>query len=122
MKYDEKKLPNVLHFHPKDEAKKSLKATSLKATIVDIKDVILPDFSDEEVLKKLFNSEDITNEPSLTAKIHEVLSQQKRENELHQAIEHVIDQAKGSMEVAIPTTIMREEMAARVKQLGDRMG
>lgn len=121
-KYDEKKLPHVLHFHPKDEAKKGLKAATVSATIVDIKNVILPDFSDTEVLKKLFQSDEITSQESLKAKIHEVLGQQKRENALHQSVEHVIEQATASMSVTIPHTILREEMAARVKQLGDRMG
>lgn len=119
--YDEKKLPHVLHMH-KDESKKDLKPATVSATVVDIKNVILPDFSDVEVLKKLFQSEEITSEESLKKKIHEVLGQQKRENELHQAVEHVVQQASASMSVTIPQTILREEMGARIKQLGDRMG
>ena len=120
--YDEKKLPHILHFHPKDAAKKDLKAATISATIVDVKNVILPDFSNTETLKKLFQSDDVKSEDDLKKKIHEVLGQQKKENALHQAIEHVIDQAKASMSVAIPHTILREEMGARIKQLGDRMG
>lgn len=120
--YDEKKLPHILHFHAKDEAKKNLKAATVSATIVDVKNVILPDFSNTETLKKLFQNDDISSEEALKTRIHEVLEQQKRENALHQAVEHVIDQAKASMEVTIPHTILREEMSARIKQLGDRMG
>lgn len=120
--YDEKKLPHVLHFHPKDEAKKGLKVATVSATIVDIKNVILPDLDNAEVLKKLFQSEEITDKASLKKKIHEVLEQQKRENALHQAVEKVIDEAKASMSVAIPHTVLREEMSARIKQMGDRMG
>ncbi|MBP6910346.1 hypothetical protein KBC03_02000 [Patescibacteria group bacterium] len=119
--YDEKKLPHVLHIR-KDDEKKDLKPATVSATIVDIKNVILPDLSDVEVLKKLFQSEEITSEESLKNKIHEVLGQQKRENELHQAVEHVVEQASASMSVSIPQTILREEMGARIKQLGDRMG
>ncbi len=120
--YDEKKLPHVLHFHPKDEEKKGAKAATVEATIVDVKNVILPDFTDEAVLKKLFQSDEITSEAALTAKIHEVLTQQKKENELHQVVEKLIEQVGDSMSVSIPHTILREEMTARVKQLGDRMG
>lgn len=93
-KYDEKKLPHTLHFHPKDEAKKALKAATVSATIVDIKNIILPDFNDTEVLKKLFQSEEITNKASLEKKVHEVLSQQKRENELHKAVEKALDEVQ----------------------------
>lgn len=120
--YDEKKLPHILHFHPKDEAKKDEKAATVSATIVDVKNVILPDFTNEETLKKLFGNEEISSESALKAKIDDVLNQQKKENELHKAVEHVIEQASASMSVTIPQTIMREEMAARIKQLGDRMG
>lgn len=120
--YDEKKLPHTFHFHPKDEAKKGLKAAHVSATIVDIKNVILPDLDNAEVLKKLFQSEEITDKASLQKKIDEVLGQQKRENALHQAVEKMLDEVKGSMSVSIPHTVLREEMGARIKQLGDRMG
>ena len=120
--YDEKKLPHVLHFHPKDESKKTLKVATVTATIVDIKNVILPDLNNEETVKKLFQSEEIKSEADLKKKISEVLTQQKRENMLHEAVEKVINEAKNSMTVTIPHTILREEMTARIKQLGDRMG
>lgn len=120
--YDEKKLPHVLHFHPKDEAKKGLKAAKVSANIVDIKNVILPDLNNEETVAKLFQSEEIKTEADLKKKISEVLAQQKRENMLHEAVEKLIDEAKGSMSVTIPHTILREEMAARINQLGQRMG
>ncbi len=122
IKYDEKKLPHILHFHPKDEAKKDAKADTISATIIDVKKVVMPDLSDKEVLNKLFQSEEINSEEDLKNKIDEVLSQQKQENALQQAVEKVIDQAKDSMSVQIPHTILREEMSARIKQLGDRMG
>lgn len=120
--YDEKKLPHILHFHPKDESKKTLKAATVSATIVDIKTVILPDLNNEETVKKLFASEEIKNEADLKNKIHEVLTQQKRENMLHEAVEKVMEEAKKSMSVTIPHTILREEMTARIKQLAQRMG
>jgi trigger factor len=120
--YDEKKLPHVLHIHKKEGEDKTEKPHSIKATIVDIKQVILPDFNDAELLQKLFQNEEISSEAVLKNKIHEVLTEQKRENALHHAIEHVIDQVSASMSISIPHTILREEMAARVKQLGDRMG
>lgn len=99
-----------------------MKVATISAVIVDIKNVILPDMDNAEVLKKLFQSEEITDKASLKRKIHEVLTQQKRENALHQAVEKVIDEVKASMSVSIPHTVLREEMTARVKQLGDRLG
>jgi trigger factor len=119
--YKEKDLPHAVHYHPHgDETAKKIK--TVRMTISDIKETILPDLNDAATLEKLFQAPDITTYDELTAKISSVLSEQKEEMGLQNTIETMLTEAKNSISIEIPETIVREEMAARIKQLGDRMG
>lgn len=119
--YEEKKLPHAVHYHPHgSEIAKKIK--TLHLTIVDTKDSILPDFNDAATLTKLFQTPDITTYDALVAKVESVLAEQKEENGLQQAVEAMLGEARSSLEVNIPETFVREEMGARIKQLGQRMG
>ncbi len=119
--YSEEKLPHAVHYHPHgDETAKKIK--TLHLTINDIKESILPDLHDEAALTKLFQSPDIKTYEQLTEKVKTVLGEQKEEQGLQQSVEAMLVEAKSSLEVQIPETIIREEMGARIKQLGDRMG
>ena len=91
-------------------------------SIIDTKNTILPDFTDAATLTKLFQTPDITTYDALVEKVESVLVEQKEEQGLQQAIDGMLEDAKKSLEIEIPETFVREEMAARIKQLGDRMG
>lgn len=118
--YKEKELPHAVHYHPHgDETAKKIK--TLTMTIVDTKDSILPDLHDEDTIQKLFQSPDIKTNDDLRKKVASVLAEQKEEHGLQQAIETMLTDAKESLIVTIPETIIREEMGARIKNLGDRM-
>ncbi len=119
--YDEKKLPHAVHYHPHgDETAKKIK--NLNMTILDTKDTVLPDFNDAATLTKLFQTPDITTHDALQAKVESVLVEQKEEQGLQQAVEAMLEEAKQSLEIVIPETFIKEEMGARIKQLGERMG
>jgi trigger factor len=119
--YSETKLPHAVHYHPHgDETAKKIK--TLHLTIVDIKESLLPDLHDAAALTKLFQSPDITTFEQLTEKVTSVLGEQKEEQGLQQSVEAMLVEAKSSLEVQIPETIIREEMGARIKQMWDRMG
>lgn len=119
--YKEKDLPHAVHYHPHEsEIAKNIK--TLIMTVVDIKETITPDFNDVATLEKLFQSPDIKTKEDLVKKVESVLAEQKEEQGLQQSIENMLVDAKSSLEVTIPETIIREEMAARIKTLGDRMG
>lgn len=119
--YKEADLPHAVHYHPHgDETAKKIK--TLTMTLVDIKETILPNLDDEATLQKLFQTPDIKTKADLVQKIETVLAEQKEEMGLQQHIEAMLVDAKWSLSVNIPETIIREEMGARIKQLGDRMG
>ncbi len=119
--YKEKELPHAVHYHPHgDETAKKIKTVTM--TIGDLKETVLPDLNDEATLKKLFQSDDIKSYSDLEKKIYEVLGEQKEEMGLQQSVEKMLLEAKSSIEAEIPETIIREEMGARIKQLGERMG
>lgn len=119
--YKEAELPHAVHYHPHgDETAKKIK--TLTMNLIDIKDTIVPNLDDEATLQRLFQSSDIKSKADLEQKISSVLAEQKEEMGLQQNIEAMLVEAKKSLSVDIPETIIREEMGARIKQLGDRMG
>lgn len=119
--YIEAKLPHAVHYHPHgSELAKKIKTVEL--TIIDCKETILPDMTDSAALQKLFSAPDINTRDDLVQKVRTVLGEQKEEQGLQQAVETVLTSARSSFSVSIPETILREEMGARIKSLGDRMG
>ena len=119
--YEEEKLPHAVHYHPhgSELAKQIVKVV---LTIVDIKETILPDLNDEATLTRLFQSPEIKTYDGLVDKVKAVLVEQKEENGLQTAIEKLLNDAKASLTVEVPETFIREEMSARIKQLGDKFG
>jgi trigger factor len=120
--YDEKKLPHAVHYHPHNEEGKKKSVKTLQLTIADCKTTVLPDFNDSAVLEKTFQTPDIKTNEDLRKKINSVLAEQKEEQGLQQAVEEMLAQASKSLKADIPETFIKEEMKARIKQLGDRMG
>ena len=115
--YDEKKLPPMLHSRNKDGAK----ATTINISITDVRDVVLPDFTPENI-KKFFGNDDVTTEAGLKEKISELIAKQKKEMLLMQSIDRMLDDARSSFEYIIPKTLIDEEMKTRMKSLEERMG
>lgn len=119
--YKEKELPHAVHYHPHgSELAKKIKHVVM--TIVDIKETIMPNFEDEATLTRIFQSPDIKTYDALIAKVKDVLIEQKEQQGLQEWLEKLLIDAKDSLEVTIPETFIKEEMSARTKQLGDRMG
>jgi trigger factor len=120
--YDEKKLPHAVHYHPHDEEGKKKVVKTINLTIADCKATILPDFNDPTILEKTFQTPDIKTNEDLRKKISSVLVEQKEEQGLQHSVEEMLAQASTSLKADIPETFIKEEMKARIKQLGDRMG
>jgi trigger factor len=119
--YKEDKLPHAVHYHPHgSELSKQIK--TVEFTIIDCKETVLPDITDEATLQKLFQTPDIKTKADLDAKVRDVLVEQKEEQGLQKSVEDMLVEARKSLTVTIPETILREEMGARIKTLGDRMG
>ena len=116
LSYDEKKLPAQFHSKVKDK-----KAGKISYEIVSIQEQILPKFDDTETLMKFFWNADIKTEKDLREKITEVLKTQKYEDELAKNVEDLVKDAKNSLSVSIPRTLIDEEFKSRMQNMAQRM-
>jgi FKBP-type peptidyl-prolyl cis-trans isomerase (trigger factor) len=115
LKYDEKVLPAVLH------AKNEVKPTTLKLTIKDVKNQILPEFTEENILKFFGKESEVKTEAELKEFIKKQLLTQREQEELIKAVEHFISTIrKDAMSVIIPKTMIEEEFKSRVHSLEQR--
>jgi len=115
--YNEKDFPPMLHNRNKD----GKKATKVVCTISDVREVVLPDFSAENI-KKFFGNDDVTTEEQLREKITELIAKQKREMLLMQAVDGMLNKAASSFTIIVPKTLVEEEKKTRMKSLEERMG
>jgi FKBP-type peptidyl-prolyl cis-trans isomerase (trigger factor) len=119
MKYDEKKLPPTLHL--KKEKNPDAKPATVHFSIVDIKNVILPEMTDENI-KKFFGSDaTIKTNDDLIAKIRDVLEEQKYEHALTKVIDAYIDSVAAHITVSVPKTIIEEEFKSRMQSFQKRV-
>ena len=118
IKYDEKKLPIVLHVKDKDN-----KPETLKVTISDVKKQILPEFT-QETIEKLFGKQsEVKNEKELREYIKDQLAIQKEQNELIRWVEEYVSNIREKfMSVIIPKTMIDEEFKTRIHSLEHRFG
>lgn len=116
--HDEKNLPAVLH-HKKGEGE----AEKIKLTVKDVKKIVLPEMT-SDMLKKLFgDNTQLKNQEDLIAYITESIEHQKYDQELIKKIEEVLTGIRNkSMKVAIPQTLVNEELKSRMKNLEQRLG
>ncbi|GHV22831.1 trigger factor [Clostridia bacterium] len=120
LKYDEK-LPEVLHAKP--VAEHPAKPAKLKATIKDVKKQILPEFTEENILKFFGKESEVKNETELKAFIEKQLYAQKEQTALITAVEEFVSKIrKDAMSVSIPKTMIDEEFKSRVQSLEQRFG
>lgn len=115
IKYEHDKLPHIIHYH-KDDTSKPKK---ISFTIVDVKNKILPELTDENIVK-FFWADDIKTLSDLENKIKELLIKQKQEQWLLNATEEIITQSRSSFKVIIPKTLIEEETKSRHESLKKR--
>lgn len=116
LKYDEKKLPEVL------KSKKG-GAAVLKVTIVDVKEIVLPELNDEMIVKLFGKDAEVKTHAELRAYIQKEILKQKQENGLVQTIEKYLDEVKKTgVEVHIPKTMIDQEVKVRLQNLEKRFG
>lgn len=115
VEYDEKKLPPTMHVN-----KEWIQANTINATVGDIQDMELPEFTAEN-LKKFFWNEEVKSEEELREKIKLLVSNQKEEQVLMQTIDTYLQEVMKSFSLAIPKTLIDEEVKTRMKSLQERM-
>ncbi len=116
-KYDEKKLPIVLH-----SKKSENNSVKVVLKVDDVKEIVLPEFT-PDLLEKMFGNDEIKDEAGLRTFIKATLSQQKYDTELVQSIEKLLqDIRKNVMKISIPNTLVEEEFKSRMQSLESRFG
>lgn len=118
VKYDEKKLPLVLHVKDKENHKPSV----LQVTISDVKKQILPEFTEKNIEKLFWKDAWVKNEDELRDMIKWQLSMQKEQNELIRVVEEYVSSIRNNhMSVIIPKTMIDEEFKTRIHSLEHRL-
>jgi len=117
--YKEKDLPPTVKYTKWDS--KNIKKISF--TIKNIKEIVLPEMTEENIKKLFGNETEVKTEKELESYIEKNLTQSKRDNELVKTIEEYINTIKEkSFEVTIPKTIIDEEQKTRLKSMEQRFG
>lgn len=111
-------LPPMLHIRNPDEKKLP---THIQATIEDVKKVTLPEWNEENI-KKFFGNEELSTLDQLKDKVSEAIWNQKKEALLMTEVEKYLEAIKWSFGIAIPKTLIEEEMKSRMKSLQERFG
>ena len=114
--YDEKKLPHILH------AKKGSPKT-LKVTIQDVKEIVLPELDEKMIAKLFWKDAEVKTTAELKEYIKKEILKQKQDSELVNAIEtYLQDIRKAGVDVIIPETIIAQEFSVRMDNLKQRFG
>ncbi len=118
LKYDAKKLPPTMHTKKTDK-----KAASIKLKAIDVKTVVLPKFTEENIKKFFGDAVQVKTEAELKKYIEGEIAKQKDDMELMKQVEEFLkDTMEKSMSVVIPNTLIKQEQGSRVKSLEQRFG
>jgi FKBP-type peptidyl-prolyl cis-trans isomerase (trigger factor) len=101
--------------------KPEAKSVKVSFNLIDIKDVVLPEIN-EETLTKLFGKDsEVKNESDLLKYIDDSISAQKFDTELIKEVEDFLNIIREKhMEVAIPQTLLNQEVRVRLENLEKR--
>lgn len=116
LKYDEKKLPEVL------KSKKG-GAVKLVVTVQDVKEIVLPELNDEMIVKLFGKDAEVKTNAELREYIKKEIIKQKLESGLVNTVEKYINDVRASgVSIIIPKTMVDQEVGVRVQNLEKRMG
>lgn len=113
--YDHDKLPHVMHCH-----KEGAVAARITGTINDVRNMILPELTEENIVKYFWN-DNIRTREALEEELRRLIKNQKEEMQLMQHIDEYLKEVLPSFDVIIPKTLVEEEKKTRLKQLEERM-
>ena len=116
VKYDEKKLPEVL------KSKKG-GAAKLVVTVQDVKEIVLPELTDEMIVKLFGKDAEVKTNAELRAYIQKEILKQKFESGLVNTVEkYVNDVRSAGISILVPKTMIDQEVSVRIQNLKERMG
>jgi trigger factor len=90
--------------------------------IIEIKQKILPDLTQEFIDKTFTKDDNITSVDVLIDKIKETLSANKEQNALYEWVDTYLKAVDSSFDVQVPQTLLDEEMKNRLDHLGKQLG
>jgi trigger factor len=114
--YDHDKLPHVVHYHKDDK-----KPAKIVFEVLNVQKINLPEL-DEDTIAKLFGTTEVKTAEDVRAKVAEIMAESKVENELTKVTDEYVTAAQGSFEVAIPNTMINEEVKHRMESLKKQFG
>lgn len=123
--YKEKDLPATFHYKKgeKEDKTTSKDIKKIRTKILDIKKVVLPEMTEENIKKFFGGTAEIKNEEELRAEIKKTIIKSKEEESLIKLIEEYIGKIRGeNITVQIPQTLSNEELKTRLKSLEQRFG
>lgn len=95
---------------------------TVSCEILDIKQKVLPELNQEFIDKTFSKDDGISSVEVLKEKIKETLTKNKEESALYEWVDNYLTAIDGSFEVAIPQTLIDEELKNRLHHLGKQLG
>ena len=118
VKYTKKDLPAIMHY-TKDDTKPSL----VRITVEDVKEMILPTFDKETIVKFFGDEAKVNSEEEILQMLEESMKQEKFHKDLMQNIEDMLNaMMKKTFAVTLPKTMVDQESEQRLKQMKERFG
>lgn len=114
--YDKKKLPPTLHY-----TKEEGKPTTIQFEIINAQTINIPEL-DEATIAKLFGNNEVKDEAWVRAKVTEIMSESKFDNELTKVTDEYVTTAQWSFDVQVPNTMVQEEVKHRMESLKKQFG
>jgi FKBP-type peptidyl-prolyl cis-trans isomerase (trigger factor) len=90
--------------------------------IIDIKKKVLPPLTQEFIDKTFAGDDTITSVEVLVGKIKETLEVNKDQNALYTWVDTYLKGVSSSFEIALPSTLIDEEMKNRLEHLSKQLG
>ncbi|MEI6425972.1 MAG: trigger factor [Candidatus Absconditabacteria bacterium] len=118
VKYDEKSFP------PTVQSKKAgSSAAKVDFKLLDIKSIVLPEITPENLLKFFGKDSEVKTEAELLTYIKDSIGQQKADTELMQKVEDFLKVIREKhMDVSVPKTLLDQELGARLQNLEKKFG
>ena len=118
IKYDEKAFP------PTVQSKKAWsEAVNAIFSLLDIKNIVLPDLTPANILKFFGADSQVKTEAELLVYIKDTIGQQKFDAALMQGVEDILKTVREKyVSVSVPKTLLDQELGARFQNLEKKFG
>jgi FKBP-type peptidyl-prolyl cis-trans isomerase (trigger factor) len=118
IKYDAKAFPPTVQSKKADAA-----VAKVDFKLLDIKSIVLPEITPENIVKFFGKDSEVKNEAELLTYIKDTIGQQKADTELMDEVENFLKIIRDKhMNVSVPKTLLDQELGARLQNLEKKFG